>query len=399
MCKLLNPAMVAEEDEYVAGKCLQENSIQAMIGMFDMPLSERSGRQLNIEAALQILLARSDSLQKHWTGKDILFTDFAQGWFAKKKVEVSANTFSKYEYLYKHAESFLAGLTLTQVTRDKLQLLITGMVEKGYAVETIKQVKCNILNPIMDLAEADGHIEKNPCRYVTTPKRTYGKKRAATDAEVKTLMEVSKKHRLWILVPLLAYTGLRRGEAEALTWDDIDLVAGTLKVDKSYTQGCDGKTRLGKTKSRTSNRILPIPSALLSMLKTYRMTEAKGRKYVLSQARNDKKIYPRVLSRTFKEWCDKAGIQGISLHSLRHTFATALYEHGISDGVIIKLTGHSDTRVLENYYIDSQRDTTIQRKAIDVLDGAFSPSKVIEGDFGHKKGEPHNDSCEALLAQ
>lgn len=91
-------------------------------------------------------------------------------------------------------------------------------------------------------------------------------------------------------------------------------------------------------------------------------------------------------------------IRFISLHSLRHTFATALYEHGISDGVIIKLTGHSDTRVLENYYIDRQRDTTIQCKATDVLDGAFSPSKAIEGDFGHKKGELHNDSCETLLA-
>lgn len=110
-------------------------------------------------------------------------------------------------------------------------------------------------------------------------------------------------------------------------------------------------------------------------------------------------IYPGVLDRTFKAWCDKAGIQGISPHSLRHTFATALYERGISDGVIIKLTGHSDTRVLENYYIDRQRDTTIQRKAIDVLDGAFSPSKVIQGDFGQKKGEPHNCSCETLIAQ
>lgn len=285
MCNITFPAKVAEDGKHVAGKCLQEDSIQDMIGMFNTPLSERSGRQLNnkeIVQALQALSANVSSLQKHWTGEDILFTDFAKEWFAKKKVEISTNTFGKYEYLYKRAESFLAGLTLTQVTRDKLQALITGMVEKGYSVETIKQVKCNILNPIMNLAEADGHIDKNPCRYVTTPKRTYGKKRAATDAEIRTLMEVSKKHRLWILVPLMAYTGLRRGEVEALTWDDIDLVAGTIKVDKSYTQGSDGKTRLGKTKSRASDRILPIPSELLSMLKTYRMTVAKGRTYVLS---------------------------------------------------------------------------------------------------------------------
>ena len=374
--------------------------------MFNTPLSERSGIQLNTDEALQTVLvqmqamqAQMTSMQKHWDGEEILFTDFAQEWFTKKRIEIAENTFSKYGYLYrKHVEPAFAGLMLTQITRSKVQQLITDMAQ-NYSVETIKQVKNNVVNPIMDLAEEDGHIDRNPCAKVKTPKREYSHKRAATDEEIGALLDVSKNHRLSILIPLFVYTGLRRGEALALTWDDIDFVEKTVTIAESYTQGCDGVARLGNPKTRCSKRKLPIVPELLFKLKQYRSTVGKGKRYVLSQAKADARIYPGTLSKTFKTWCDKAGIQGLSLHSLRHTFATKLQEIGTADGVIIRLTGHADTRVLENYYIDRNRDTTIQQKAMSALEGAFSPSNVIRGNFGHKKGESHNCNCETLLAQ
>ena len=49
---------------------------------------------------------------------------------------------------------------------------------------------------------------------------------------------------------------------------------------------------------------------------------------------------------------------------------------------------HADTRVLENYYIDRNRDTTIQQKAMSALEGAFSPSNVIRGNFGRRIVKP-----------
>jgi len=391
----LNPAMVAEED--LAGKGLLDakkelhgSTPQDIIEMFNTPLSERSGIQLNTDEAMQTILtqmqamqAQMKAMQPNWQGETILFTDYAQQWFAKKKLEIAANTLSKYGFLYRsHLETAFAGLTLTQITRNRAQTLINDMSDAGYSVETIKQVKSNVLNPIMELAEEDELIDKNPCAKVTTPKRDYSSKRAATDKEIGELLDVSKNHRLSILVPLLVYTGLRRGEVLALTWDDIDFTKETITVGKSYTQGCDGIARLGDAKSRCSKRVLPIVSELLCKLKLYRATIAKGRQYVLSQAKTDKQIYPGTLNRIFKCWCDKAGIQGLSLHSLRHTFATKLQELGTPDGIIIRLTGHADGRVLEHYYIDRHRDTTVQQKAMQALDGEFSPCKIVRGNFG-----------------
>ncbi len=188
-----------------------------------------------------------------------------------------------------------------------------------------------------------------------------------------TFSNGKRKYQQASVYILMLNTGLRTGEVLGLLNSDIDLDNMTLTVRQGVKEvknrdGVKPKSgrdiKIGKTKSATSNRTVPLNSAALSAIKDLRKEFYFGENTPLVCDENGRYTKPVNLRKRFYRILKAAKIETKGLHSLRHTFATNLV-NGINqpDGTIKSLTprqvadllGHSTSQITELYYV--KRDT------------------------------------------
>nr|WP_242834310.1 site-specific integrase [Clostridium pasteurianum] len=162
-------------------------------------------------------------------------------------------------------------------------------------------------------------------------------------------------------------TGLREGELLGLKWTDIDFENKQLKVERSVKQvyiiAADGskefKTIEQLPKSKTSIRSVPIPSTLIHVLKEHKtMQKCEKLKAGASYIDNNyvfstdlgKVINARNLTRSYERLLKKANIPYRKFHSLKHTYATKLFERKEPLKTVQILLGHSDISTTSNIY-------------------------------------------------
>ena len=173
---------------------------------------------------------------------------------------------------------------------------------------------------------------------------------------------------------LMLNTGLRTGEMLGLLNSDIDLEKRTMHIQRGVKEiykrnGMDiekgREIKVGKTKSATSNRTVPLNQTAIDMIKDLREEMYFGEDTPLVCDENGNFTNPVNFRKRFYRILKAAGIETKGLHSLRHTFATNLV-NGIkqADGSIKSLTpkqvadllGHSTSEITEKYYV--KKDTS-----------------------------------------
>lgn len=151
-------------------------------------------------------------------------------------------------------------------------------------------------------------------------------------------------------------TGLRIGEACALSWADIDkddnILSVTGTVIRKKAESGRGHMVIDVPKTPTSLRRIPIPSKLHSILGQMRALSPGG--YVLSG--NCMFVSPRTYEYRFHRILTKCGIRSINYHVLRHTFATRCIESGMDVKTLSELLGHANTTTTLNTYVHSSMD-------------------------------------------
>lgn len=152
------------------------------------------------------------------------------------------------------------------------------------------------------------------------------------------------------------YTGLRVAEATSLLWSDIDYGSQTVTIRRS-------KTAAGM-------RTIPLADVLVPALRTWqRYLEGQGlyerNGYVLA-TRNRTSMAPQFVWRVVKRVGDRAGMEGVSPHTLRRTCGSSLINNGVRLEVVSKVLGHSSTKVTEQHYaqLTSERIAAEARAAM-----------------------------------
>lgn len=207
-----------------------------------------------------------------------------------------------------------------------------------------------------------GYILRDPMVNVLKPKSkkidkkvralTYDEQKALTDFLLSRDISNCKYKNVYLLQ---MFMGLRVSEALALTFSDIDLEHKRLYVKRTLTKDENGCVIMGKTtKTYAGNRVLAIPDFMISCL-------LEQMKFINLQGNNDEKL---LFKPEYKRYTDRAnvnielkrllkhhfGIEDITTHCLRHTFATRCIESGMSPVVVQKLMGHTDISVTINTY-------------------------------------------------
>ena len=237
-----------------------------------------------------------------------------------------------------------------------------------------------ILNSALEKACLNELILKNPCNGVELPALTQKEIKAFTQEEETKFLEASKDDKLYSLFLLGLDSGARLGELLALTWSDVNLDKGEISISKNliYVKDFEDESENNNIlkvqdspKSKSSIRKVPLTQRCLKMLK-----ELKGRTnsiYVFC-TKTGNFISPRNANRSFYRLVHKAGIKKCSFHTLRHTFATKLFNAGVPINAVSNLLGHAKTSTTLDIYVSLL--PSLKKDAIKALD--LLHSKPIE---------------------
>ncbi len=242
------------------------------------------------------------------------------------------------EYIYPD----LGGMKLQDLRGSDVQRLADDLVANGLNPSTVR----NALLPLRVIcrrAVRQGDLTVNPTIGVELPAVRGRRTRIVTPAEALRLIEavpVGDKS-LWATA---FYTGMRRGELQALRWPAVDLASGVINVERSWDQ----KEGLVEPKSIAGRRRVPIAAALRDYLVQHRMTdEHDGLVFGRSI---DTPFNPTTIGQRARRAWKKAKLQGVTLHDCRHTFATLMIAAGVNAKALQTFMGHSSITVTLDRY-------------------------------------------------
>jgi integrase len=291
-----------------------------------------------------------------------------------------------------HLVPTLGEQRLDQITGTKITALYRRLENSGRAdgngglsARTVRYIH-TILHSALSAAVRDGRLAVNPTDKAVPPSA-----RQAASPEMHTwsgeelgrFLDWAKArdeelHPAWLV---LAMTGMRRGEALALRWGDVDFDAATISVRRALTlirnKGKVGEMVVGPPKSGKP-RVVDVDEQTLAALRSYRawrgsvaLTLARSDAYVLGRIDGSPR-QPEHFSRSFqtqlaaaREELGKDLLSEIRLHDLRHTHATLLLAGGVHPKIVSERLGHAKISITLDTY--SHVIPTLQREAASKL--------------------------------
>ena len=267
--------------------------------------------------------------------------------------------------------SSIGRLSLDKVRPSHVEGWVVELRRKGLAESTIRSAY-TILRAVLDTAVRDGALASNPAAVIRRPRVTSKEAHHLTPPQVAELLRAAEGSRYAPLFALLVHTGLRRGEALALQWSDVDLAKGLLRVRGTLSR-IDGELLVTEPKTAKSKRFVPVsaPAARLLLDLRAAQTDERTRAGAWRQTgfvfttEVGEPCDPRNAFRALKVAAARAGLPDVGLHTLRHSAASVMLTHGVPLKVVSEILGHSSIAITGDVYGHVAPD--ISREAIDIL--------------------------------
>lgn len=294
------------------------------------------------------------------------FNEFWPLWIEKhaKVFKSAGSAHGDENIIRKHLAPRLGKLKLTEITRS-VATDLQAVLSKGRKPRTVNSI-VGLLKKMMNDAVYWEVIEENPIAIIRPLK--LGQQPFEYwdfDEAAKYLKWAFENDRqLYQLASVILHTGLRRGEAEALSRGDIDFDRRLLTVSKSY----DYVTRQVKPPKGRKVRFVPLDDVVLADLAPLKDEPADRRVFELPM------MLERYCGKVFNPSCEKAGVTPIGLHGLRHSFASHLAIKGLPVSVIQSVMGHSSVTTTQRYMHLSPDWIEASVRGVD--ERSFDPRKI-----------------------
>ena len=231
------------------------------------------------------------------------------------------------------------GKQVTELTRADLRKWIASLSREGLAPASIARA-VSAARGFFKFLMLDGHIKSHPAEDLDTPQRFNYLPKFLTEDEIDRLFaapNVAKEEgiRDRAMLELMYAAGLRVSELVGLKNDDVDLLAGLVM--------CHGKG--------SKERRVPLGKSAIHWLQQYTAVKAGyGKPSTPFVFLHRGRPFTRQLAWSIiKRLAEKAGIKNVSPHTLRHSFATHLLQHGADSRSVQALLGHSDISTTQIY--------------------------------------------------
>ncbi len=245
-------------------------------------------------------------------------------------------------------------MKLRDITPTDIQSWVNGLSKKKLSASSInRSYRC--LHNCLNSAVAKDLIDRSPCRGVDVPRP-----KQDSEFDILSLDEVSKvldaaDEPERTLIAVLAYGGLRLAEALGLKWKDVDYENRCMRIERTYNQ-----FGWGTPKTDTSRRAVPLSSTLAEILSTYKDSRKQAGPDDVVFCHESKRdedegdepnpLDPSNVRRDFNAALKSAGIRHVSLHSLRHFYASNMIASGCSIKFLQHALGHSTATMTLNTY-------------------------------------------------
>ena len=314
-----------------------------------------------------------------------------------KKAEVTTRTYEGAKLrAQNHIYPYMGGMKLRDVNTSTIQGLLNKMIFDGYALATIRKVKF-LLNQFFNYAKKFKFVKENPVDECIVKSNSAHKEQKKEDykaipieAREKFIEALNHNETMKPICMTLLFAGLRIGEALALKWKDVCFNDKTIIIDNAITEILEydredkivgRKTVISDTKTAASVRVVPMPDVLVEILeqwkkrkewleKTTKISMTKPEDIVFSTDEGKLRTYygtKSIFNRLMKQYgLDRYHFH---FHTLRHTYATMLFEMEENPKIIQHLMGHSNvTTTIQTY---NSVDKSYFKQATDKLTEQF----------------------------
>ena len=294
------------------------------------------------------------------------FQELYDLWIVQYEKTVEESTFVKtFGYFKNHILPSMGSYKIDKINIDICQKHFDEWASKLSKARTIKSYAALVL----DFGIKRGYIQINPFTHVETRVKT----RKVIEIEEKVenfytreqlieflnCCEQSLHYKSFTLLRLLAFTGMRKSEALALTWKDLNLKDNELSISKAIGRGKSAKLYLKSTKTGSS-RVIKIDDATNAILKTWKKIQ-KHEYFILGHNTmatnqlifsntNNEYIQPVQIQKWMYSVQKKHSLMKITPHGLRHTHCSLLFEAGASLKEVQDRLGHSDVKTTMDIY-------------------------------------------------
>jgi integrase len=272
-------------------------------------------------------------------------------------------------------------LPLNKVRKSHIEQWVKQMQVAGLAPGTIRTRFKNVAR-VFRAAVDDKVIPTDPCKGVSMPavRRAEARMHLPTAQQVGALLEAADESFAPFL-GLCAFAGLRLGEAAAVQVGDIDFLRRTLKVSRQVQRGGGPNVEVRAPKYG-SERTVFLPDGLLAMLS--QQVARRGVKmsppdaWLFVGGTGTLPPHQNSVSERWRTTCRRAGVQGFTLHDLRHFYASGLIAAGCDVVTVQRALGHAQASTTLNVYAHlwpSAEDRT-RAAAAELMQSATNPLSV-----------------------
>jgi len=346
------------------------------------------------ERVLKELIAKYEGLNLE--NENILFTAFLDKWLQSVKPILKPATWESYDKTvsgkikpYFEQKNYRFREMKPEIFTEYFVYLATegkSNGKGGLSYKTVKNIR-GVLSSAYEYAIENSYIKDNPVLKSKMPSFAHSIKSDVPEysaEQVRKLLLFAKENdsHIYIFLLLALYTGLRKGELLALTWDDVDYDKKLLRVNKSRTGSRKAITaQITTPKTESSNRKIPLNDTVLEALKAEKKRQNehaeilgngydKSHSFIVRTVLGKPYVNLSAINRVVNRLTENAGLPHCTIHGFRHSVASILDDNGVPIQDISVLLGHESVQTTERIYINRRK--TAKAETIETLDNAIN---------------------------
>lgn len=327
-------------------------------------------------ALMRLKLAASEG--EYFQQTPITFKDVYTLWLVDYINGIEDSTLKKTESIFKnHILPKLADKKIAKITPAICKTIVNEWTNVKHT-STIK----NYASSVLDFAVTNNFLKTNPFINVSVPRRIENTDQYA-NVDLQDIEFYSKEEltiflntldletdlKVKTFYRLLVYSGIRKGEAFALTWDDIDFTNNEIKITKALGQGKKKPLYIKNIKNGV-RRTLTIDKDTIEILQEWKMVQSKDyealgyntsskKQLVFSNLKNNL-MQPSYTFKWMKKICARSNLRYLNTHGLRHTHCSLLFEAGATVKEVQVRLGHKDIKTTLNVYTHLSEKSKIE---------------------------------------
>ena len=284
--------------------------------------------------------------------------DYLRAWI-NGSANVSPKTGERYgELIERQVIPHLGATKLQKLLPEHVQQWHGKLIDEGLAPRTVGHAHRVLRRALAD-AVKNGTIARNVAAVHSPPRVEETEIEILSPDQIGAVLKALDGHGIFPIVSLALATGMRRGELLGLQWQDIDLDAGTLRVERAVEE-TKKKLRLKSPKTKRGRRNVKLPTDAVTVLRAHKVKQLELRLALgMGNIAPDTLVFgtvdgeiirPRNLTKSWSRVRAAMKLPSVSFHAFRHSHASMLIRAGVDILTVSRRLGHANASITLNVY-------------------------------------------------